>query len=205
MKKEKSEEVRTVPTAGLNTSSREYLNGLILAGGRSTRMGKDKSLLIYHGKPQREYLFELLSQYCNRVFTSGRKDQNMPVQLNPLIDRFEIAGPLNGILSAFAFDPHASWLIIAVDMPFVNETTLQLLTLHRDQTKLATCFYNPATEQPEPLLTIWEYQAYPALLTFVEKGHVSPREFLKTHPAKMITPPDDKTLLNFNAPDEVFR
>jgi molybdopterin-guanine dinucleotide biosynthesis protein A len=168
-------------------------------------MGRDKSLLVYHDRPQREYLFHLLSHYCNEVFTSTGKDQNVPAQLNPLPDRFEISGPMNGILSAFAFKPYASWLILAVDMPSVNPATVELLLRHRDQTKMATCFYNPVTEQPEPLLTLWENDAYPALLKFLEKGNVSPREFLKTHSVNMVSPPDDKTLLNFNTPDDLLR
>jgi molybdopterin-guanine dinucleotide biosynthesis protein A len=168
-------------------------------------MGRDKSLLVYHDRPQREFLFQLLSHYCNQVFTSTRKDQNVPAQLNPLVDRFEIEGPLNGILSAFEFNSQTSWMILAVDMPFVNESTLELLLRHRDETKMATCFYNPVTEQPEPLLTLWENGAYPALLKFVENGNRSPREFLKTHPVSMIPAPDRKTLSNFNTPDDRVR
>lgn len=185
-------------------SAYQRLNGLVLAGGRSTRMGQDKSLLVYHGMPQREYLFNLLSLYCNQVFTSCNNLQQVPSSLNPVPDRFEIHGPLNGIVSAFAFDPHCSWLIVAIDMPFVNEATLELLLSNRDQARVATCFYNPAREQPEPLLTIWEDHAYPALLGFAEKGHISPQEFLKMHAVKMINPPDDKTLSNFNTPQDII-
>ena len=191
-------------TAGRTISAHHHLNGLVLAGGRSTRMGKDKSLLVYHDMPQREYLFNLLSPYCNQVFTSCNNLQEVPPPLNPLPDRFEIPGPFNGILSAFAFDQHCSWLIVAIDMPFVNEATLELLLSNRDKAKMATCFYNPATKQPEPLLTIWEDHAYRALLEFVEKGHISPREFLTIHSVKMIDPPDDKALSNFNTPEDII-
>ena len=166
-------------------------------------MGKDKSLLIYHDRPQREYLFHLLSQHCDRVYTSCRRDQVIPESLNPLPDHFEINGPLNGILSAFVSSPETSWLVVAVDMPYVNGSTLQLLAGNRDRTKLATCFYNPALRQPEPLLTLWEDRCYPFLLEFLEQGNMSPRVFLQTHPVNMILPPDEKTLLNFNAPEDV--
>ncbi len=165
-------------------------------------MGTDKSLLDYHGKPQREYVFELLGKFCAEVFTSCRKDQNVPPQLHPLPDTFLMNGPLNGILSAFSVRPQSSWLILAVDMPYVNEDTLQLLVEKRDKNKMATCFYNAETQQPEPLLTLWETRAYPLLLKFAEDGNISPREFLKTHSIKMIDPPDKKTLLNFNYPRE---
>lgn len=162
-------------------------------------MGTDKGLLVYHGRPQREFLFALLKKYCVGVHTSCREDQGIPEELHPLADRFHMSGPLNGILSAF-HHKHTAWLTVAIDMPFVNDGTIELLIAGRDSTRLATCFYNRETKQPEPLLTIWERQAYPFLLKFAHTGNISPRDFLRTHPVKMIDPPDDKVLLNINYP-----
>lgn len=166
-------------------------------------MGKDKSLLVYNGKPQREFLFELLKEFCHQVCTSCRKDQHIPEIFNPLPDRFDIAGPMNGILTAFAHQPDANWLIVAVDMPYVSRDTLQLLIRERKQKTIATCFYNPETQQPEPLLTLWEPEAYPLLLSFTAQGTISPREFLKSHDVNLIQPPDRKILLNFNSPGDL--
>lgn len=180
----------------------EDLYGLVLTGGHSSRMGTDKSLLVYNSKPQREYLFELLNTFCQRVFTSCRKDQQVPSHLNPLTDRFDIAGPINGILSAFAHDPHKSWLVIAVDMPFVDAQALSLLISNRDRARLATCFYNAEQQQPEPLLTLWEEKAYPHLLKFMQNGNMSPREFLETHPVNQVDPPHAKTIVNINFPKD---
>ena len=68
--------------------------GLVLAGGLSTRMGTDKGLINYHGTPQREYLFELLSKVCHRVFTSCRIGQDVPAALNPIVDAFDYPGQI---------------------------------------------------------------------------------------------------------------
>jgi molybdopterin-guanine dinucleotide biosynthesis protein A len=178
----------------------DALHGLVLTGGHSTRMGADKSLLDYHGKPQREYVFEMLEKFCSDVFTSCRKDQDVPPHLHPLTDVFEIEGPMNGILSAFARWPDIAWIIVAVDMPFITADTFERLLRHRDRDKIATCYYNPGTGLPEPLLTLWEPAAYPLLVEFAQSGKKSPREFLRTHPTSMIDPPDSKMLLNFNYP-----
>lgn len=167
-------------------------------------MGKDKGLLDYHGKPQREFLFDLLSRVTDEVFTSCRKDQEVASYLNPLRDTFPLEGPLNGILSALAFRPTAGWLIVAVDMPYVDGDALQLLLAERDKTRMATCFFNQDTQQPEPLLTLWESHAWPALKAFAEAGRISPREFLRTHPVKMIDPPDRRILVNFNYPTKLY-
>ncbi len=179
--------------------------GLVLTGGKSTRMGTDKSLLNYRGKPQRDYLFELLASFCSRVFTSCRKDQDVPAALNPLIDYYSFPGPINGRMSAFREYPDTSWLIVAVDMPFVDEGVLQQLLNHRDKNKLATCFLHLPENFPEPLLTLWEASAYPLLLSYTESGNISPLVFLETHEVNMITPSDQKLLLNINTPKDKER
>jgi molybdenum cofactor guanylyltransferase len=176
------------------------LYGLVLAGGRSTRMGTDKGLLVYHGKVQREHLFDLLSRFCEGVFTSCHAGQQLPEHLNPLVDTYDLKSPMNGILSAFQKFPDKAWLIVAVDMPYVDDRVLETLIRQRDRSKVATCFYNEVEKLPDPLLTIWEPVSYPMLLKTVKQGKISPRDFLATHGACMITPPDDKTLLNINSP-----
>jgi molybdenum cofactor guanylyltransferase len=176
--------------------------GLVLSGGKSTRMGTDKSLLNYRNKPQREYLYELLSAFCSRVFTSCRKDQEVPTTLNPITDYYNFPGPINGILSAFREYPDKSWLIVAVDMPFVDDVVLQQLLNHRDNSKVATCFLHLPENFPEPLLTLWEASAYPLLISYAESGNVSPRVFLETHQVKLIIPHDQKILLNINSPKD---
>ncbi|HZY79884.1 MAG TPA: molybdenum cofactor guanylyltransferase [Cyclobacteriaceae bacterium] len=179
------------------------MNGLVLAGGRSTRMGTDKGLINYHGKPQREHLFDLLQELCKTVYTSCRKGQDITGVNNPLIDFFDIPGPINGIMSAFHQAPGSSWLIVAVDMPKVNKATLELLLSKRDQNKIATCFYNPELKDCEPLLTLWEPIAYPLLRDFTEKGNVSPQRFLRTHNANVIPIEDPGMLANFNSPEDI--
>ncbi|MBT1696594.1 molybdenum cofactor guanylyltransferase [Fulvivirgaceae bacterium PWU4] len=179
------------------------LYGLVLSGGKSSRMGMDKGLISYHGKPQREHLFDLLSRCCARVFTSCNAEQQVPENLNPIVDQFDLQSPLNGILTAFKKFPDKAWLTVAVDMPYVDDHVLNTLIAHRDSNKVATCFYNASEKLPDPLLTIWEPAAYPLLLKFTEQGRISPRDFLSTHHAHMIHPPNDKTLLNINTPGDI--
>lgn len=184
------------------TFKRRRVNGLVLAGGYSTRMGTDKGLLVYHDVPQREFVFNLLAQHCTSVFTSCRADQAVPNKLNPIRDTFDIRGPLNGILSAFHYEHDVAWLVVAIDMPFVDSQVIDTLLSHRDVKCVATCYFNRDTQLPEPLLTLWESHAYPLLQQFSKSGHVSPREFLRTHPVRMIEPPNDKTLINVNRPQD---
>lgn len=178
------------------------MNGLVLIGGKSSRMGSDKALIDYHGKPQREYLYELLCEFCAKVYLSCKSaEANSRFPL--IADRFSIESPLNGILSAFRTDPDLPWLVVAVDMPFVDRSTIRYLITHRDPSKVATCFSDSDGKLPEPLLTIWEPAAGPLLFQLFEDGNISPREFLKNHNIKMLTIPDKKALVNINSREDL--
>lgn len=177
--------------------------GLVLAGGRSLRMGRDKGLIIYNDKPQREYIAALLHKFCAQVFVSCKTKEYIPAALNPLPDHFELESPLNGILSAFESNNSVAWLTVPVDMPYVDETALAYLVKHRDTTKMVTCFVDSDGKQPEPLLALWEAKAAAPLKIYYESGGISPREFLKQQNILLLQPPDKRIHYNINTPDEL--
>jgi molybdenum cofactor guanylyltransferase len=179
------------------------LNGLILAGGKSLRMGHDKSLIEYHNVSQREYLFSMLKNFCASVFTSCKSNQSIPVHLNPLPDQYNFDSPLNGILTAFSHDSIAAWLTVPVDMPLIDVEIIAYLLKKRDANKIATCFLDSDGKNPEPLITIWEPRSYPHLIRFQQSGKISPRDFLKSHDTHIIEIPDRNALANINSAEEL--
>ncbi len=187
----------------MNTNSiSSSLYGLILAGGKSVRMGFDKGYIDYHGKPQRQYLFELLGKYCDEVYTSCKTESEIPIACHPLVDQFQIDSPLNGILSAFQFNKNVAWLSIPIDMPMIDSTIIEYLIKHRDHSKTATCFFDSEGKNPEPLLALWEPKASQELLTFYRSGKISPRDFLKQSNVNIISIPNTQSLLNINSKEE---
>src|SRR5215470_7998152 len=89
---------------------------LVLAGGRSTRMQRDKAVLNYHGRTQLEWVVSLLQPYAQRVFVSCRADQaNDPVRarFEQIVDSQESLGPIAGIMAAQAKHPSVAWLVVA--------------------------------------------------------------------------------------------
>jgi molybdenum cofactor guanylyltransferase len=175
-----------------------YLNGLVLAGGLSSRMGSDKALIDYHGKPQREYLFDVLGNLCHEVYTSCRVQHTVPPRLNPLPDVLKINSPLNGILTAFQMHPDRAWLAVAIDLPNISAKVLQELISHRDVQKLATCFFDAAANAVEPLLTIWEPAARSLLAANANSGNVSPRSFLQGHDVNIVFGMEESVFINVN-------
>ncbi len=185
-------------------AAKPSLKGLVLAGGKSQRMGTDKGLISYHGKPQREYMAEQLAPLCSAVALSCRPGQQEEMDSNfPLLpDTFMGLGPFGAILSAFREDPNAAWLVVACDLPFLGQDTLEYLLANRNPAKLATAFLNPATDFPDPLVTIWEPRAYPALFSFLAQGFSCPRKVLINSDIELLTIPSAEALRNVNTKAE---
>ncbi|MFN7115687.1 MAG: NTP transferase domain-containing protein [Saprospiraceae bacterium] len=178
------------------------LYGLVLAGGESRRMGQDKSLFDYHGKPQREHLADLLNSLCAKTFISGRAGQAMETSYPVLQDTFLELGPYGAILSAFRAEPNAAWLVVACDLPLLDSTTLQQLINHRNRAKIATAFQSPTEPFPEPLIAIWEPKAYPILLQFLAQGFSCPRKVLINNDIQLLSATNPDALRNVNEPAE---
>ncbi|MEL6655368.1 MAG: NTP transferase domain-containing protein [Bacteroidota bacterium] len=184
------------------TAARAPLYGLVLAGGKSQRMGEDKGLIDYHGLPQREYLAQQLAGVCQKVFYSLRPDQEAPASGEVIRDSIIGLGPFGAILSAFREYPDAAWLVVACDLPLLDREGLQTLAQKRNPSKLATAFHNPATGRPDPLVTIWEPRAYTVLLQFLAQGYSCPRKVLINSAVEVLQPENAQILLNANSPEE---
>src|SRR5437763_7736714 len=149
------------------------INGLVLAGGKSTRMGQDKGRMKWHQKEQRYYLADLLSHYCIDVFISCRIDQQQEIDpaYRTLPDTYTGLGPYGGILSAFRYQPDSAWLVVACDLPLIDDAALSYLLQHRDPAAVATTFKSSHDGLPETLFTIWEPRSHQVLLSFLDAGN----------------------------------
>ena len=184
-----------------NTFPKPRLKALILSGGKSTRMGKDKGALNYHGKPQREHLELLLSEQLDEVYHSVRSDQELDLG-NKIEDRFVDLGPFGAILSAMMHDPDAAWLVIACDLPNANGELIKNLVDGRAPSLLATAFHNPQTGWPDPLCTIYEPKAYSRMLSFLARGNSCPRKVLINSEIQLLELSNASLLDNVNTPEQ---
>ncbi len=181
------------------------LNGLVLAGGKSTRMGRDKGTIDYHGIPQREYLYNLLSAVCEEVFMSLQPNQlpGLKGDFKYILDQDRFKGPYNGLLSAHRQFPKAAWLVLACDLPFMDLQGIELLVENRDRSKVATAFALKENPLPEPLAAIWEPHGL-AQSEIHLSGQISgsPREYLINSSVELVFPESEEILINANSKEE---
>ncbi|MCS4226276.1 NTP transferase domain-containing protein [Sphingobacterium sp. BIGb0165] len=189
------------------------LNGLVLIGGRSQRMGSPKENIQWHGKEQRYYLIDLLQACCETVYISCRAEQaremadslELEQSYKLLPDNYPNIGPIGGMLTAFDLLPEQAWLVLACDLPLIDSAAIAYLIQHRDPLKIATAFANPQDMLPEPLFAIWEPSSYPILKEQVAQNRLSPRQVLIQQQAALIDSTVAEILTNVNTLGEASR
>jgi len=186
------------------------LYGLILAGGHSRRMQQDKALIHYHGQSQLVHSYQLLSHLCQTVLIACREsqaEQDWPLfpELPALpwsYDRIPDLGPLGGILTAMMAHPHAAFLVVAVDLPWLDLATLAHLIQVRKPLGPATAYLSSSDGLPEPLCAIYEPRMRERLFAFWGLGLTCPRKALIHSATHLVPLPEAFRLDNANTPDD---
>ena len=185
------------------------INGLVLAGGRSTRMQRDKAAIEFRtGETQLDAAMKLLEGRVARAYVSVRGDQqNDPARARyaRIIDRGDIEGPIAGISAAFASSADVAWLVLACDLPFLDAQTLDTLLLARDPGFDATAFRSSHDGLPEPLCAIYEPRARAGINAQIAAGRNCPRKFLINAHTQLLEQPNPRALDNVNTVDEYER
>lgn len=185
------------------------LRGLVLAGGRSRRLGRDKAALAIGGASLLERTVALLGRVVPDVRVAVRPDQladPLRRRFALLTDAFEGVGPAAGVLAAQGFDPAAAWLVLACDMPGVDASALNALVAARNPDRGATAFRAAADGLPEPLCAIYE----PATLAHFRRqveagGHSGLRELLAGTNPVLLDAPGPEALVSVNTPGDMER
>lgn len=171
-------------------------------------MGRDKALLLRDGMTQLSYSMHLLQRHVDRAFVSARPDQADDAergQFEQITDRYSDIGPVAGILSAMEAFGDVSWLVLACDLPNVDDETIGFLLSHRSASHPFTAFSSSSDGLPEPLCAIYRPAARSVIADFVASGVVCPRKMLIRSDTSLLELPDSAALDNVNTPEDLAR
>jgi len=185
------------------------LYGLVLCGGQSSRMGEDKSLLNYHGKPQRYFLYDLLKPWCEKVFISCNSNQAQSVlsSYEKIVDekKYSGTGPMGALLSAFENYPDASFLVAGCDYPFIRNDHVKKLIDVRIGLDDAICYRHKDSGIIEPLFAIYESDSRKILQENFKEKRYSLQHFLNEANTCLIVPDDLDFLESIDSVKDYFR
>lgn len=152
---------------------REDLIGVVLAGGGSRRLGRDKCRIEVGGEDLVTRTVRLLKCFCSDVWLVGRDASEHGLNIFSCRDDFSGKGPLGGILTALKRSGRKACLVLACDLPFLDRETLSVLISERNLTgnnAVMTTFRQNETGYIESLVAVYEPAAFVLLYLGLENG-----------------------------------
>jgi molybdopterin-guanine dinucleotide biosynthesis protein A len=187
------------------------LCGLVLAGGRSSRMGRDKAALIHpDGRHLARRCYDLLHEAgCETIVLSLRHDQEIPPGFED-IENVVIArdpegasnGPIAGMAAGIRLRPDADWLVLACDLPRLDAATLSHLVASKRPGEKFLSYRSEFDNLPEPLCALYACDALPLLEQALADGRCCPRKVLIQNDCRLLEPVTQRALDNANTPDD---
>jgi molybdopterin-guanine dinucleotide biosynthesis protein A len=190
--------------------------GILLAGGHSRRMGRDKALLPVPGSESKtfvEHLSALLAAFCSEVVLVARDAEQAAdyahVGVRILTDEISDVGPLMGLYSGLRAMTASHALVIAVDMPFVQPGIVRLLLAQ----PLDDALLVPVVDGfPQVLCAVYPRSLLPTIEERLRAGRRDPRSLLEVAGVRMVdeaqlraVDPQLRSFVNVNTPDEFAR
>lgn len=170
--------------------------GLVLCGGKSSRMGTDKSLQQYYDKPQRYHVYDMLLPFCENVFISCDQEQLKSMEAGyptlPDGETFRNMGPMGALLTAFIEFPKKNILLIGCDYPFLQVNELEKFSNFCKETPAT--FYNQEANIYESMLGWYPYTCFEALKQMFKAREFSLQHLLRKLNALKHLPADIKSI-----------
>ncbi|GCE47352.1 molybdopterin-guanine dinucleotide biosynthesis protein A [Thermosporothrix hazakensis] len=188
--------------------------GIILTGGRSRRMGREKGLLPLPGNEQYTFVERLsltLSSQCSEVILVARDREQARLYQMPnvrtVVDVVPDVGPLMGLYSGLRAMQATHALVTAVDMPLVQPAIIHyLLAFPQDDTLLVPVVKNI----PQVLFAVYPRTVLPLIEQRLQEGRRDPRSLLTLARVRYIEEaqlrliePQLRSFLNVNTPEEL--
>jgi molybdopterin-guanine dinucleotide biosynthesis protein A len=184
--------------------------GIVLAGGASLRMGQDKAALELGGRPLLERVAEPVSRLCEEVIiaAAGRQRRELPgLAATWVADPPGSAGPLAGLAAGLAVASHPTAIVVACDMPFLNEGLLAHLLDSVDGCDAAVPLVGGA---PQPLHAAYSRGCLPTVESLLRPGARSMRDLLACLRVKYLAEdrcrefdPEGLSWFNMNTADDL--
>ena len=168
---------------------------IILAGGKSSRMGTDKTRLLYNGETLLERAYRRFSAAFDEVFISANSNIGIP-GARVINDIHPGLGPVSGLQAALR--EFETVFLVAADMPFANPDAAKLVIEAGRGT--AACAGN-ASGRAEPLFAYYTKAVIPEVEYSVRSGDYSLHRLLARVGAGSFTV-DPDTLVNINRPED---
>lgn len=180
----------------------EPIDIVLLAGGKSSRMGTNKALLPVHGMSFTEKIIKELSNVNSNIYISSSTKEMEKFGLPLIKDNHPNCGPIGGIEAAIKAINNNSWLFLTTcDMPFIKHKLI--LPLYNERKAYEAVVYTH-NNNPEPLFGFYHSSIYNQISKAIENKEYSINKLLNKIKTNYIgiEEPAAFSLVNINTPGE---
>ncbi|BDD02843.1 molybdenum cofactor guanylyltransferase [Aureibacter tunicatorum] len=128
--------------------SKNNITGIILAGGKSSRMGEDKGMMMIDGEASAKRIARKLEVFCGKVIIASSNEQHKLLQYELVEDMYPMQGPLAGLQAALSYSSTQANLVLSCDVPMIDDDVLQSLIDAHDGSSLITWVSAEGKEMP---------------------------------------------------------
>ncbi|HFC03644.1 MAG TPA: molybdenum cofactor guanylyltransferase [Nitratifractor salsuginis] len=178
------------------------IDAVILAGGRSRRMGRDKALLPFGGcETLSEYQYRRLHRIFPRVYLSAKEDK-FPFRAPLIPDEAEESSPMIALAAILKHIGGEAAFILGVDLPFVDERIIQRLLQSFAGNPEAEAVIPVTPRGPEPLCAIYTRRLFPRIEASLGTGKHRLQSLFETGKILRVPFQDTTPFANLNRPEE---
>jgi molybdopterin-guanine dinucleotide biosynthesis protein A len=176
-------------------------SGFVLAGGRSSRMGRDKALLPYHGTTLLQHIAQAVAEAAGNAALIGDPSLYSGRGYPVYPDKLPGCGPLGGIHTALTLSKTDWNLVVACDMPGISVAPLRTLLDQATKSQRDCVVAAGPNGAPEPLCAVYHRRCLPAVLRAIRDKRLKMRDFVAEVDAEIMAL-DPAILANVNTPKE---
>ena len=157
------------------------ISGILLAGGKSKRMGKDKAFINYLGKELYRYPLEILEHFCDDIIISTSNSLFLETGYKLCPDEISGIGPMGGIYTCLKETKHEYSLVLGCDTPLINHHIIRELIAHISAHSVVVAMNSEGF--PESLIGIYKKTCSDSLKSRIEKQNFKMSDFLRDEKA----------------------
>jgi len=181
------------------------ITGIVLAGGKSSRMGEDKALLMFEGETLLKRSVKLCQSFCSSILISSNNPNHAEYGSILVQDEIEGCGPIGGIYSCLK-QSKTNWnFVVSVDSPFVNA---QFVHFMMNTIQGFDAVVPIHSRGKEPLIALYHKNCTPVMKELLEKKKFRMHNFLDKIKTKYLNAADalsnhPKLFYNLNSPEDL--
>ena len=189
------------------TAVKQEISCIVLAGGQSNRMGKQKAWLSIGGSAIIETQLDLLMEiFAEIIIVTNALDAFRNIDAKIIRDLIPDRGPLGGLYSGLAVSSNTQNFLVGCDMPFVNKELIQFMISQIEENDIVI----PETLMGlETLFAFYSINCFESIRFNVELGKLKLADILESHKVRYISPkeihafdPDELSVVNINTPKD---